>query len=126
VVTWRRAQIRRRLRLALPEVQGRPTENLQRPGAPGDQEDRQVQADRARPAVFDLEPGQAGRLLVAEGVRHQPRGPAAPAPRGGRLVSTHKDLEDLPRPMIRRYIIWRNKHAADERLREVGDRANVA
>ncbi|MEU1107315.1 transposase, partial [Streptomyces tibetensis] len=27
---------------------------------------------------------------------------------------------------IRRYIIWRNKHAADERLREVVDRANVA
>ncbi|MER5185444.1 transposase, partial [Streptomyces sp. NPDC002896] len=25
-----------------------------------------------------------------------------------------------------RYIIWRNKHAADERLREVIDRANVA
>ncbi|MFI0418150.1 hypothetical protein [Spongiactinospora sp. 9N601] len=28
--------------------------------------------------------------------------------------------------MIRRYIIWRNKHAADERLREVAKRANVA
>ncbi|MFE5550170.1 transposase, partial [Streptomyces sp. NPDC056534] len=28
--------------------------------------------------------------------------------------------------MIRRYIIWRNKHAADERLREVITRANVA
>ncbi|MCD9899143.1 transposase [Streptomyces sp. MT29] len=28
--------------------------------------------------------------------------------------------------MIRRYIIWRNKHAADERLREVVTRANVA
>jgi transposase len=28
--------------------------------------------------------------------------------------------------MIRRYIIWRNKHAANERLREVVDRANVA
>jgi transposase len=28
--------------------------------------------------------------------------------------------------MIRRYIIWRNKHAQDERLREVVDRANVA
>ncbi|MEU1458855.1 transposase, partial [Streptomyces sp. NPDC001118] len=26
----------------------------------------------------------------------------------------------------RRYIIWRNKHAADERLREVVNRANVA
>ncbi|MFC9398454.1 IS630 family transposase [Streptomyces sp. NPDC057027] len=28
--------------------------------------------------------------------------------------------------MIRRYIIWRNKHAADERLREVVSRTNVA
>ncbi|MGA5135373.1 transposase, partial [Streptomyces olivoreticuli] len=26
----------------------------------------------------------------------------------------------------RRYIIWRNKYAADERLREVVTRANVA
>ncbi|GHE75174.1 hypothetical protein GCM10017778_71190 [Streptomyces vinaceus] len=28
--------------------------------------------------------------------------------------------------MIRRYIIWRNKHAQDERLRAVVDRMNVA
>ncbi|MBF4476694.1 IS630 family transposase [Rhodococcus rhodochrous] len=28
--------------------------------------------------------------------------------------------------MIRRYIIWRNKHAEDQRLREIIDRANVA
>jgi len=28
--------------------------------------------------------------------------------------------------MIRRYIIWRNNHAYDERLRQVVDRANVA
>ncbi|GGU94015.1 hypothetical protein GCM10010211_71350 [Streptomyces albospinus] len=28
--------------------------------------------------------------------------------------------------VIRRYISWRNKHAADERLRAVVDRANVA
>ncbi|MEU6238383.1 transposase, partial [Kitasatospora sp. NPDC047058] len=27
---------------------------------------------------------------------------------------------------IRRYIIWRNKHAADQRLREVVTRANIA
>lgn len=27
---------------------------------------------------------------------------------------------------IRRYIIWRNKHAADERLREVINKANIA
>jgi hypothetical protein len=29
-------------------------------GAPGDQEDRQVWVGRARPAVFDLEPVEAG------------------------------------------------------------------
>ncbi|GAA2734980.1 hypothetical protein GCM10010360_27640 [Streptomyces nogalater] len=28
--------------------------------------------------------------------------------------------------MIRRYIIWRNRHAAEQRLRAVVDRANVA
>lgn len=28
--------------------------------------------------------------------------------------------------MIRRYIIWRNKHAEDQRLRDIVDRANVA
>ncbi|MEW2426163.1 transposase, partial [Streptomyces nigra] len=27
---------------------------------------------------------------------------------------------------IRRYIIWRNRHAADQQLRAVVDRANVA
>jgi len=28
--------------------------------------------------------------------------------------------------MIRRYIVWRNNHAYDERLRRIVDRANVA
>ena len=28
--------------------------------------------------------------------------------------------------MIRRYIIWRNNHAYDQRLRRIIDRANVA
>ncbi|MDT3440650.1 hypothetical protein QOZ89_13745 [Pseudofrankia sp. BMG5.37] len=28
--------------------------------------------------------------------------------------------------MIRRYIIWRNQHAQDQRLRRIVDRANVA
>jgi hypothetical protein len=28
--------------------------------------------------------------------------------------------------MIRRYIIWRNNHAYDERLRRIIERANVA
>jgi dienelactone hydrolase len=52
-------------------------------GSSAEQEDRQVQAGRTRPAVFDLEPGQAGRLPGRRGGgrRHQPRGPAHPAPR---------------------------------------------
>jgi len=28
--------------------------------------------------------------------------------------------------MIRRYIIWRNSHAYDERLRQIVTRANIA
>jgi hypothetical protein len=28
--------------------------------------------------------------------------------------------------MIRRYLIWRNTHARDERLRRIVDRANIA
>ncbi len=36
--------------------------------------------------------------------------------------ASHKEQGSL----IRRYIIWRNKHATNERLREVGNRANVA
>ncbi|MEV7013052.1 hypothetical protein [Streptosporangium sp. NPDC051022] len=34
----------------------------------------------------------------------------------------HKEQDS----MIRRYIIWRNRHADDRRLRAVVDRANVA
>ena len=51
------------------------------------------------------------------------------AERGGR----HRDPDGTDRAnhkeqgsMTRRYIIWRNKHAADERLRVVVNRANVA
>ena len=36
--------------------------------------------------------------------------------------ATHEEQSS----MIRRYIIWRNNHAYDERLRQVIDRANVA
>lgn len=45
-----------------PKYKGGPTEDLQPFRTPGDQEDRQVQAGRARPAVLDVESGQAGRL----------------------------------------------------------------
>jgi hypothetical protein len=36
--------------------------------------------------------------------------------------STHHEQAS----MIRRYIIWRNNHAYDERLRRIVDKANVA
>ena len=48
-----------------------------------DQEDRAVGADRPRPAVRDLEPGQGRRLPGRRGGghRHLPRGPARPVAR---------------------------------------------
>ena len=39
-------------------------------------------------------------LLAEGGRRHQPRGPAGPAPRGGRQLSTDKDLEGLRGPAV--------------------------
>ncbi|QIZ01059.1 IS630 family transposase [Streptomyces sp. S1D4-11] len=42
------------------------------------------------------------------------------------LDGTDRPSHKVQGSMIRRYIIWRNKHAADERLRKVVDRANVA
>ncbi|GHA55386.1 hypothetical protein GCM10010348_71710 [Streptomyces anthocyanicus] len=36
--------------------------------------------------------------------------------------TTHKEQGS----MIRRYVIWRNRHADDQHLQEVVDRANVA
>lgn len=72
-----------------------------------------------RPAVLDLEPDQVGGLPGRRGAgrRHQPRGPVGPAPRGGRLVSTHKDLEDLPRPRLRRQEGPRRAPLRDRRRR---------
>jgi hypothetical protein len=32
----------------------------------------------------------------------------------------------MSRSMIRRYIVWRNNHAYDERLRRIVERADVA
>ena len=43
-------------------------------------------------------------------------------PLDGTDHSSHKEQAS----MIRRYIIWRNNHAYDERLRRIVDRANAA
>ncbi|MCK8671550.1 hypothetical protein M1M07_10515 [Rhodococcus sp. HM1] len=42
------------------------------------------------------------------------------------LVGTDHGRHREQASMIRRYIIWRHKHAEDEWLREIVDRANVA
>nr|WP_307721024.1 hypothetical protein [Streptomyces rishiriensis] len=90
-------------RVFVSELLRRPGQDVHAARATGDQEDRQVQADRARPAVLDLEPDQARGLPGRRrgGRRHQPRGPAHPAPRGRRLLPTREDLEDLPCPGLR-------------------------
>src|SRR4051812_21788921 len=69
----------------------------------GDQAHRAVAPDRSRPAVLDLEPGQAGRLLGRRGGGrgHQPRAAARAAARGGCLVSTPEDLQGLQRSRLR-------------------------
>jgi hypothetical protein len=63
---------------------------------------------KSRPAEHGLpfstwEPGQADRSSwwLRGGRRHQPRGPADPAPRGGRHLSTAENLESLHRPGLR-------------------------
>jgi hypothetical protein len=72
------------------------------PAAP-DQAGRAVPPPGSRAAVLDLEPGQAGRVPGRRGVvdDHQPRGPAAPAPRGRRVLSSDQDLEAVTRPGLR-------------------------
>jgi hypothetical protein len=45
---------------------------------------------------------------------------------GFALDGTHHTSHKEQASMIRRYIIWRNNHAYDKRLRRVADRANVA
>jgi len=42
------------------------------------------------------------------------------------LDGTHHTSHKEQASMIRRYIIWRNNHAYDERLRRIVTRANVA
>ncbi|MFD6961027.1 transposase, partial [Streptomyces venezuelae] len=49
-----------------------------------------------------------------------------PAPRNFTLDGTDHTTHKEQGNMIRRYVIWRNRHADDQRLQEVVDRANVA
>jgi hypothetical protein len=42
------------------------------------------------------------------------------------LDGTDHDTREAQARMIRRYIAWRNRHARDEALRAVINRANVA
>ena len=63
---------------------------------------------KSRPAEHDLpfstwSLSKLAEFLVAEGVagRHQPRGAAGAAPRGGRHLSADKDLEEVERPGLR-------------------------
>jgi hypothetical protein len=50
----------------------------------------------------------------------------APALRYFALDGTDHASHKEQASMIRRYIIWRNNHAYDERLRRIVDKANVA
>ncbi|HEY5988921.1 MAG TPA: hypothetical protein VIV12_21450 [Streptosporangiaceae bacterium] len=59
--------------------------------------------------------------------------PRAAAPDARHLTRTEGALDGTDHlshqqhaSMIRRYIIWRNSHAYDQRLRRIVDRANVA
>ena len=58
---------------------------------------------RPRPALFDLEPVQAGRVPRRRGGgrRHQPRGSPRAPPRGGRHLSSDQDLQAVERPRLR-------------------------
>ncbi|MEO3868306.1 hypothetical protein ABGB18_05695 [Nonomuraea sp. B12E4] len=62
-----------------------------------------------------------GLLLHAD---HEPQSPTAL--RSFTLDGTDHASHKQQGSMIRRYISCRNRHAADERLREIVNRANVA
>lgn len=64
---------------------------------------------------------QLVRLLLGLGQRMAPGRLAA----GGRPLP-ETDLTSTQGSMIRRYIIWRNKHASDRRLSALVARENVA
>ena len=63
----------------------------------------------------------ADELFLAKPHRGAVHGPAHFA-----LDGTDHASHEEQGSMIRRYIIWRNNHAYDERLRQVVARANVA
>lgn len=75
----------------------------------------------ARAEANNVEIAYPYELLLAQPYRGPVHRPALFALDGTDHAS-HKEQGS----MIRRYLIWRNRDAADERLREVVKRANVA
>lgn len=70
-------------------------------------------------------------IFVLYGLPSVPAGMAPPWIDGcderDALINMIADVNVAPASIAaRRYIVWRNKHAADERLRTIVNRANVA
>jgi hypothetical protein len=80
--------------------------------------------DRVQAVVLGYETGliRPGPLLTKVTRQRGFTKPATEERLDGTDHATHKEQAS----MIRRYIIWRNNHAYDERLRRIVDRANVA
>jgi hypothetical protein len=64
--------------------------------------------------------------VLATPITGMPNSASARAPPDLALGGTDHATHQQQASMIRRYIIWRNNHAYDERLRRVVARANVA
>ncbi len=79
----------------------------------------------AEGVVDDISHEGLRMLLRQEGVVVKPD-PQFTALRYFALDGTDRASHKEQASMIRRYIIWRNNHAYDERLRQIVDRANVA
>ncbi|GGR03363.1 hypothetical protein GCM10010280_59220 [Streptomyces pilosus] len=84
------------------------------------------QIEQARLYPYGTQPaGRHRRTAMEPGrMRWYPPLPACP-PARDKFCIDHAEHKE-PGSTIRRYIIWRNKHAADIRLRTVVTRVNVA
>jgi len=86
----------------VPEVLRWPSAEVHPGPAAGGQEGRQVPPGGPWPAVFHLEPGQAGGVPGGwgGGRGHQPRGAAHAAAVGGHQLPAVTDLEGIQRPAL--------------------------